>query len=226
MQTAADKRRAVVVEAVAAILDKGEPTRFAYEGACRHGVRGAFILCAGMPWRAADTAAADIIESAFRRLGVSRPRWIEGQPEAVEPVVERLTCIACGGEIGETRNRNGGERRYCSAECRVAFLSRMRRRDEERATRAEWLAKQAAIKDANRPMRDCQECGKPYRPNAGTRPGKFCSRECAGKNVNRRRITRPERPCERCGVIFKPKAQGRRFCSYACSLEARRAGKG
>ena len=188
MPGAAEKRRAVVVETVAAILDKGEPTRFAFEGACRHGVRVAYILGGGSTWRAADAAAAEIIEAALKRLGVSRPSWLDGQPETVEPVVERLACVACGREIGETRHRNGEERKFCSEPCRVAFHSRMRRRDEERATRAEWLAEQAAKKDATRPMRPCQWCGTPYRPNAGTRPGKYCSRTCANRATNAKRF--------------------------------------
>jgi hypothetical protein len=76
MPGAAEKRRAAVVETVAAILDQGQPTRFAYEGACRHGVRAGFILGAGLAWRAADQTAAEIIGSAFKRLGVERPSWL------------------------------------------------------------------------------------------------------------------------------------------------------
>ena len=175
MPGAAEKRRAAVVEKVAAILDRGEPTRFAYEGACRHGVRVGFILGAGWPWQAADAAAAEIIEAAFHRLGVSRPRWAEGQPEHVEPAVARFFCARCGVELPESLGDK--PRTYCSRACAHAARMFRHRQDNEAENRAYQEAWRKAWQ-ARQPERTCRGCGESFRPKAPSSGGKFCSMAC------------------------------------------------
>ena len=47
-----DFRRSLI-SSVAIILDKGEPTRFRFESACRHGLRARYCI-KGWPWVEAD----------------------------------------------------------------------------------------------------------------------------------------------------------------------------
>ena len=179
----AERRRAALVGTVAAILDQGQPTRFAYEGACRHGVRGAFILSGGWPWQAADAAAAEIIESAFKRLGVSRPTWLQGQPEYVEVVDgDHMACLRCGKSLEGLPAPTGRVRKYCSKQCLAAHNVYVNRRYGERLSRAEWAAKVAAETEARAAARTrtCPTCGGAFTVKTRNHPKQFCSSKCYG----------------------------------------------
>lgn len=184
--THAERRRAELIGTVAAILDQGEPTRFAFEGAARAGLRSAFCL-ASWPWAAADREAAIILEDAFKALGVSRPSWYEGQPEYVERVGGGFTCRNCGVDLGEDRHVNGRERAFCSRLCLGVWHKRRERMDDNRQARAAYLATLAAKTEANRPNRPCAECGKPFRPKTIKGEHHWCSKSCAAKGRWRRR---------------------------------------
>ena len=178
MPSAAEKRRAIVVETVAAILDRGHPTRFRYEAACRFGVRGAFILGSGMSRRAADETAAEIVEAALKKLGVPRPSRQMGRPEWTQDgamAVLRHSCANCGKELPESQG--GRPRIYCSKTCATAAHMRNHRRDNAEAARAANDAAKAAWR-ARQPERACAYCREPFRPKGPSSSGKFCSPSC------------------------------------------------
>lgn len=71
-------RRSRLVDIVMTVLKTGEPTHFAFEASCRHGLRGSLCL-QGWNWHDADTVAAEIVETALRQIGAQRPTWQQGQ---------------------------------------------------------------------------------------------------------------------------------------------------
>jgi endogenous inhibitor of DNA gyrase (YacG/DUF329 family) len=184
--SASARRREALVATVAAILDTGEPTRFAFEGAAVAGLRSGMCLAA-WPWREADAQAREVVGAALRRLGAERPRWIDGQPEVVEPVGElRSCCIRCGKMLPEDGPAKGAHRKYCSRECKQNQAAEAKRKDHRRRSAAERAAADAA-KMAARVRRPCPVCGKPI----GKRDieAKYCSRKCAGHGRWRGRST-------------------------------------
>ena len=185
-RTKAEQRREALVGVVAAILDKGEPTRFCFESATIAGLRAGWCL-ASWPWREADAQAREVVEAAFRRLGVERPRWIDGQPEFVEPVGDlRVCCVRCGKPLPEDMPAKGRNRKYCSTLCKQAHGKHMERQDGDRNTAAERRAAKAA-EMAARLKRTCPECGKPLM--TAKKRAKYCSRTCAaaaGTRANRK----------------------------------------
>jgi endogenous inhibitor of DNA gyrase (YacG/DUF329 family) len=181
--THAARRREALVSSVAAILDMGEPTRFAFEGATVAGLRSGMCLAA-WPWREADAQARQVVEDAFKRLGVERPRWIDGQPEFIEPVGELRSCCArCGKPLPEDMPDKGRNRKYCSQECKQNQAAEARRKEGRKLTQAEREAAAAATRAA-RLARPCAECGRPI--NRMEREAKYCSRACAGQDIGRR----------------------------------------
>jgi hypothetical protein len=173
-----DKRREIV-DIVAVILRWQEPTPFAGDGACRHGIRAALCL-QGWSWTLADVTAADIVRSALARIGARRPTWAMGQPEWTQPgilMIARTRCTRCGVDLPE------GHRRFCSTLCGAAYRGAIARRDADEATQAAQLAYQAArrkrLRDAQAP-RPCDQCGEIFQPN---RPEhRFCSTRCRNRN--------------------------------------------
>lgn len=181
--TAKAQRQETIVAAIAAILNRGEPTRFRYEATCRYGLRSALIL-RGMKWATADDRAAEIINLAFRRLAVSRPPWWWGQPEYVHEE-QRTHCAnsVCGNLIERETLRPS---LYCSELCRCAAKARRHRQDHlveaaayQRAFRAQFRAAQ--------PERPCEECNRRFQPSFSQQTGKsgqltrFCSIKCRNR---------------------------------------------
>lgn len=75
----AKHRRETITAAIMRILDTGEPTKFAFEGACHAGLRARLCL-EGTAWPQADKFANEVVNEALRRIGASRPTWQEGSP--------------------------------------------------------------------------------------------------------------------------------------------------
>jgi hypothetical protein len=142
-------------------------------------VRAGFILGAGLAWRAADQTAAEIIESAFRRLGVERPSWLAGQPEFVEPIGgARFTCVRCGKAMPELAPQYAGRALYCGKVCAEAARTECKKAMGVQVDRATDLARRAAEKAARRKERErpCVVCGKTFVPD---RPSRLaCSNKC------------------------------------------------
>ncbi len=208
------QRRERMTAAVVRILDKGEPTRFVFEGAVRHGLRSGFCLD-GTGWAEADALAASIIKDAMHRLGMTRPTWEMGQPESAQygvVQVEYYYCAHCGGKIDHSDSRIVGKK-YCSARCRGSAARRPR---DQQVSRAEYLARITA-----RPIVECDHCGKPF-DNEGKLTRRFCSRECSSKGLVRER---PTLTCEWCSKRFQLRfpSDERRFCSNACAVSSRHA---
>jgi hypothetical protein len=70
----ANRRCEAIIVAVVKIFAKGEPTKFAFVDACRHGLRSQLCLD-GYAWAAADKFAAAIVEEtrcAGRRIASGR----------------------------------------------------------------------------------------------------------------------------------------------------------
>jgi len=188
-------RRRHLVETVAAILRLGQPTHFAFEGTCWHGLRSELCLD-GWTWPEADHVAADIVATALRQLGASRPTWQQGQPEWTEEGVlriERENCARCRKPLPADRGIGSGiPLKYCSVECNVAAANvnwRNRMSVEQRIQ--ETLAGRTRRKRAQeaKPDKNCAFCNdvfKPY-PTYGGKPEPiFCSPRCRNKARSRR----------------------------------------
>ncbi len=126
-------KRRHLVDAVVQILKRGDPTVFAFEASCRHGIRQQLCL-QGWSWALADATAADIVAAALRQIGAKRPTWLEGQQAHFQDgaSVPRERCLGCGKpllvEITE---------RFCSRPCKGAWRARLNERwtsDTEAAT--------------------------------------------------------------------------------------------
>lgn len=130
-----DRKKRLVVE-TCIILKTGEPTHFAFEASCRHGLRSALCL-EGWPWADAEKMAAEIVSAALMIIGARRPTWQQGQPEWTQACalpVERTHCKNCRTPLPE------GTIKFCCRECQVFYNGR--KRQEQR--HSEFLARQAA----------------------------------------------------------------------------------
>jgi len=130
-----EQRQRRLVEGVAIILRRGDPTPFAFEGFVVAGLRGGLVLEGGWRWRDADLAARDIVRLALARIGARRPSWREAstphyaQADAFT-FFERSRCRQCGWQLPPEN------RVFCSARCNVAFQTAAwrRRQEDERRT--------------------------------------------------------------------------------------------
>jgi predicted nucleic acid-binding Zn ribbon protein len=212
----AKHRRETITAAVVRILVKGEPTKFAFEGACRHGLRSQLCLD-GHAWAAADKAAATIVGEALRRIGPRRPLWHEGQPEHTQfgfAPVERFYCIRCGNPLRDPKP-HGSALIYCSPTCRDAQKTDRRRKMMKAMSAAEYQAMLVMRREAQREAsleertKVCPNCGKAFVPlNART---KFCSESCSGSMV------RYEIKCAWCRKTAATVRANARFCSRMCA---------
>ncbi|CAJ0867142.1 hypothetical protein AMST5_01925 [freshwater sediment metagenome] len=165
------KRRQAVIEALAVIMKRAEPTAFAAEGPARHGVRRALCL-AGWTWQDADDEAAEVTRNALARAGARRPTWAEGQLEYTkenEGPRTREQCKRCAKPLPE------GHYTFCGPVCAMAAkVDRNRQRDREelviaeRAARAAWTERQ--------PEQTCPCCERAFRPKH--RGATYCSNAC------------------------------------------------
>lgn len=133
-----------LINIVAAILREGEPTKFAMEAACRHGLRSALCL-KGIKWAQADAIAADIVAAALRQIGAVRPTWQQGQPEWAQDghnPIERERCRQCNGKLPDDDYRD--RRVFCSSTCRTNWHMAVYRR----ATIADDVAREFIIRAA------------------------------------------------------------------------------
>lgn len=163
-----------IIAAVAHVLDHGEPTKFALEAACRSGIRSRLCL-QGWPWQPADARAAAIVDEALRRIGATRPRWIEGQPEYVQfgfAAYERTRCLQCGWTLPE------GHHKFCGPRCANAFHRGAFDNDKLKELAAGSAAWRALQRAAAKP-KSCERCGATFRP---LRAQRFCSQACAARH--------------------------------------------
>lgn len=167
-------RREAIVDLLARLMRRAEPTPFAIEGPARAAIRAR--LCeSGWKWGQADAAADEAVQAALSRVGAERPTWQQGQPEwtqeAVLPIL-RETCARCGKPLPEETQ---GPTKYCGPVCAAATRVYRRSREDKEEARvkrsiyeASWAEKQ--------PPRECKMCGKSFRPK--WRTSKYCSVAC------------------------------------------------
>ena len=168
------ERRRALIDLASRVLRLGEPTVFAFEATCRHGLRSNFCL-QGYPWIIAELTAAGIVDRALHRLGAKRPRWIQGQREYTSEGVskiERRDCIQCGRRLPENYSK------FCSKKCAGAYHNEMRDEQQREADRARKLARALEYRLQGE-ARACERCGLEFKP--GTPEQRFCSRECSGR---------------------------------------------
>lgn len=213
-----DERMRRLVDNAARILRAGKPTLFAFEGACRHGLRNS-LVAEKWAWGDADGCAAEIVSRALTQLGAVRPTWDQGQPEHAENFTTlRFYCDRCGGLLDE---EDRGRRRYCSKLCSSVAGKAIASKSGEAVSLAEYLARLAMRREEKLEAMsgNCETCGAPF---IGSAPGiRFCSRAC----ISEARIKHAVRPCPRCGEDFKPVVRGggevSKFCSQACAVASR-----
>ena len=213
-----EREKRALVARIIVILRRGEPSRFRFEAACRHGLRIAWTW-RGVSWAVADAAAAEIVALALHRMGVARPSDAEAGGEIVEPARGAVAfCRTCGGPL------ELGEQAFCSAICaRIGYAKRRRydRTDVAVVAHAEKLAGlHAAI--AKRRMAVCAHCGKNFERRLTKHSQKFCSMSCqyASRKKPRFRLS-----CRFCGSEFEAYSTRTRYCSGACKAGAHRARK-
>lgn len=178
----ADRQRHIL-SAVTSILRDGRPTLFAFEGACRHGLRIRLIL-EGWRWQRADDAAAEIVARALRMIGATRPSWYAGQPAYTEEgfaPIRRTHCRRCGKPIDAVEMMSGWQSAFCSNACRVSH-----RRHVEGRTRADYDAALRATGELKRLKRitRCPNCGAEFVPKKAQWPPdpakpRYCSNRCS-----------------------------------------------
>jgi hypothetical protein len=188
------EHRRRLIDGAAAILRHGEPTKFALEAYCRHGLRSGLCL-RGWKWQEADEAAADVVAAALNVVGAKRPSWQAGQPEWCQPGVmalARTRCIRCGWKLPE------GNRKFCGSLCHSAHNMAVARANDEAAATATVYAWYAGW-SAKQPDQPCEACEASFRPK---RPGqRFCSKLCSNRrNSGLRRALRSKKPM-RCEAI-------------------------
>lgn len=214
--------REAITLAIVKILDAGQPTKFAFEGSCRHGLRSAFCL-AGRSWPESDALAAAIVAEALRRLGAERASWWQGQPEYADTDTSRGWCERndCGRPIPIDRgSTNGYSVKYCSEFCQGLEHARRQRQHGAQQSIAEYLAGCAAQSEQTLQARasDCAHCGKPFLTRQIDR--KYCSHRC----FSLARTVHAECPCANCGKPFKPELTKfglSKYCSRDCADSGR-----
>lgn len=210
------ERRKYLINSVADVLREGQPTAFAFEGACRHGVRSGLCLD-GWPWRDADAVATEVVEAALKRIGTVRPTWWQGQPESAAEglvFVERTFCECCGAKMPKAEGiQTGWEKRYCSKLCNEKARHRYERNYGKQRSIAELHMAQKAMGERKRQKREtiCRKCGELFVPNQSSM-GLYCSRTCSGLANRGRWVPLPK--CVTCG---KECQQTRtKYCSRDC----------
>ena len=187
------ERRRALTDVVARALRFGEPTLFALEGTCRHGLRSNLCL-QGWAWLIADLTAAGIVERALHRLGAKRPRWIQGQREYTSEGVTKLEqthCIQCGRRLAE------GRIKFCSKKCAGAYRNEMRDEEQREGERARKFDRALAYRLQSEP-RTCERCGCWFKPNYPQQ--RFCSRTCSGSRSGAEKMNGKAHPWARTGA--------------------------
>jgi hypothetical protein len=174
------------------------------------------MLCVdGHDWHHADADAAALIDEALRRLHARRPSYDEGQREySVSPDY----CSWCHSPLEDVP----GTRKvsFCSDVCARSAVSAREinhHRNETRAFNAAW----EVISRSRHPQRECEECGKGFRPIRMDSPNRFCSAKCHHAYAGRV-LARPPRTCPTCKTSFQPATSKQVHCSPACGFAARR----
>jgi hypothetical protein len=178
-------RREAIIDKLAAMMRRAEPTPFALEGPARAAIR-ARICMGGWRWGAADAAADDCVQAALARVGARRPDWKQGQPEYTQDGYAPRTrerCARCAKPLPE------GNYRYCGPVCaKAADVDRRARQDKDERYAKEKIYR-LAYAEKQQP-RECQLCGTWFRPKHIS--NKYCSPKCGYEARDNARNARAE----------------------------------
>ena len=170
---------------------------------------GSKELCEDFAWFAASLG---IPTGAVHR---SKSIWAVSIHGAAAAAMARV-LLARGPTIGLTRKTES--LRNVARQWSGAELAMTRAERNAVASRQRWNTNPRLL--ARRlPERTCRVCGRSF--NSDQRSAFCCSRACA--DLHRRKLPASAR-CEHCGAEFRPRwSPGQRYCSYPCSVEARKA---
>lgn len=199
-----DRREHRLIEIVD-FLKGGRSTVFEFEGYCRAGLRSAFCLL-GYDWDRSDAEAAELIERAFRRIGVDRPTWQQGQREYT---VAREDCSWCGRVVPAELLKDGLSIKFCSDVCARSAYQWRDHGERRNASELSNAARNIILRVQN-PLARCANCGDEFRSTRAS--SIYCSQVCGAK-ANRRL---EGIACDQCGVSFRPRRATTRFCSIVC----------
>ncbi|MCK0198980.1 hypothetical protein MWN34_18945 [Ancylobacter sp. 6x-1] len=215
-------RASHLADLTAKILRTGQPTNFAFEGACLTGIRASLCLD-GWTWPDAHDAARTVVGVALKQIGAIRPTWNQGQPEYLDltELEGEVHCRRCRRKIDEERGSHGGRRvRFCSKMCSNAARKDKERFSGEAVSRSEYLAacaeRSAKLKEER--VIDCENCGTIFAMDY--RSQKYCTKKCFSESKTKHQ----EKPCDHCGSIFKPKKNPygvAKYCSRECAAANR-----
>lgn len=183
-------------------LDDWRSSAFEHEASCRTSLRQSLCL-GGNSWALSDHEAATILDECFRRLGLKRPSWAEGQPGYVAP---RNLCIKCGCEMEES---DIVKFRFCSDDCASGFMTAAKRLERIPDI---WLYRRAwkEVRHRRAPERACLQCGMMFRDNNPAT--KYCSSNCVKAAIT----TRPMIKCVVCDTEFRQQKESHKCCSLKC----------
>ncbi len=192
-------RRQRLIEGTAKLLRTGQPTFFAFEGACRTGLRSSLCLH-GWPWHDADAAAADVVAAALAQIGAVRPTYQQAQPEWTEEgfsPIRRTRCRCCDGKLPEDSDAS-----FCSKICASIHYAQTAQKFGEKQDRATYLARRQAETVERRRQREvnCEHCREPFVIAKAGAPQRFCSKTCAYEH---RKVSRPQPQCASCKSTFE-----------------------
>lgn len=211
-----EKDRASAVNSVVDILDDWRTSPFENEGAVHAGVRSSLCL-EGHDWGRSDLEAGLIVASAFKKMGIDRPSWEQGQREYTIPTEN---CAWCGGE-GDPAV--GG--RFCSVECGRAFAND-RQRNEIRRNTAVYKSAMTILRRDKFVRRRCLCCEKEFMNYGANDPRQFCSQICYFNYRKTDSFTKFPSVCKLCDKPFVGRKSGAYYCSNSCQLTESRLRRG
>lgn len=182
-------RRLELIDLIAAVLAAGEPTYFAFEGTCRHGLRS--MLCLeGHRWARADFTAEQIVAAALELIGAKRPTWQEGQPDYANAEPRTFCTNPSCRKVLSDANRH---RRFCSALCKRRFND-IKWAMLNKEAHAAKVAAQRLRKRAQAEPRPCEYCKDPFQPYDYNprKPQRYCSQGCKAMAQRRKPRKRPQ----------------------------------
>jgi len=189
---------------------------FEREGSVRAGLRAALCL-EGARWDQADNEAERVIDECFRRMGVERPSWMDGQRNHVD---RGDFCLRCGRPMADDAVTGGRLPLFCSDICATAALAA--RENDELILRNE-VRKEAKrlVARESKPAKVCAQCGKLFHPaipwGEGYRKQLYCSHNCA----NIAKEDKTTIACTTCGKTFSTKRSANSlYCSRVCKHAA------
>lgn len=138
------------------------------------------LIAAALHERNQRVKADDVTRSDGNRgvIPISRGIFYGGdQPDLPGVPAPTAACSQCGSTFEISRRRKGRPGKFCSDDCRVAAVRKLK---------AEWYSAHAAD-EAGRGVIFCQICGSDFQPPIATsgRLPRFCGADCRQEYTRR-----------------------------------------